>query len=331
MNILITGCAGLLGSRMASWILDNHKEAVVIGIDDFSGGYYENVDTRVHKVYPTDLSNSLGNDLDLIFSTHNFDVVYHFAAYAAEGLSPFIRKYNYQNNLISTANIVNCCVNYDIKKLVFTSSMAVYGRQDPPFKETMDRIPIDPYGVAKASCEMDIEIANEQHGLNYTIIRPHNVYGINQNIWDRYRNVLGIWMNQRLNNNPLTIFGDGSQTRAFSYIDDCLEPMWNALELGESNGEIINLGGTNETSILKACDTLIDVMGGGDKEFLEPRHEVKEAWSTYQKSVDILGYKDNTSLIDGLGAMWNWAKNQPKRKVKNMNYEITKGLYGYWK
>ena len=330
MNVLITGCAGLLGSRMLDWIVDNQHDVQVIGVDDLSGGYMDNVNPGIHRFHEADLSED-SDYVNEIFEKYQPDLVYHFAAYAAEGLSPFIRRYNYKNNLLSTAAVINNCITHNVSRLVFTSSMAVYGDQEAPFEETLERKPIDPYGIAKAACEADIEIASHQHGLDYTIIRPHNVYGRKQNIWDRYRNVLGIWMNQHLNGKPLTIFGDGTQKRAFSCIDDCLRPMWKAGISSETSGEIINLGATEEISILEACDTLINVMGGGEKVFLEGRHEVSEAWSSYQKSVDILDYKDNTTLHEGLSDMWAWAKTQPRRQVKNMDYEVEKGIYAFWK
>ena len=245
-TILITGVAGLLGSRFSEWIIANKKEFNVVGIDDLSGGYIENVPKEV-KFYQMDCCNQ---ELSEIFDEHKPTYVYHFAAYAAEGLSPFIRTYNYTNNLLSTANIVNNCINHDVKRLVFTSTMAVYGHgEGGVFHEEMLRNPIDPYGVAKAACERDIEIASEQHGLDYCIIRPHNVYGKNQNIWDKYRNVLGIWMYYHLNGQPLSIFGDGSQVRAFSYIDDSLEPLWNAAVSKAASKEIINLGGVKDSDI----------------------------------------------------------------------------------
>ena len=218
-KVLITGVAGLLGSRLADWILKNKPEYEVVGIDDLSGGYYENVDSRV-DFWNLNLSKDT-NSLSRCFNSNEFDYVFHFAAYAAEGLSPFIRTFNYDNNLRATAAIVNECIKHDIKRLVFTSTMAVYGHGEGGiFHEDMRRNPIDPYGIAKMACERDIEVANEQHGLDYCIIRPHNVYGAKQNIWDKYRNVLGIWMYYILNDQPITIFGDGSQRRAFSYIDD---------------------------------------------------------------------------------------------------------------
>lgn len=328
MKVLITGVAGLLGSRMASWILDNIPECEVFGVDDLSGGYIENIDSRV-KFNKVDCAD---DEFEKIFASIKPDYVYHFAAYAAEGLSSFIRKYNYRNNLLSTANIVNCCINNNTKRLIFTSSMAVYGKQTPPFDERLERKPIDPYGIAKAACERDIEIAGEQHGLDWCIIRPHNVYGLNQNIWDKYRNVLGIWMYKHLRGLPLTIYGTGEQTRAFSYIDDCLFPLWKAAVSEKASKQIINLGGTQEYSINQAADILIDVMGGGEKIYLEQRHEVLHAWSTWQKSVDLLDYVDTISLKQGLTTMWEWAKKQPDRgQFKWKNYEVEKGIYSYWK
>ena len=204
MNILITGVAGLLGSRLADWILENDPDVTVIGVDNFSGGYAVNINSRV-KFYKLDLIRDSISDL---FQKYDIDYVFHFAAYAAEGLSPFIRAFNYDNNLKSTARIVNQCIEHDVKRLIFTSSMAVYGHgEDLAFDEKQTPCPIDPYGVAKYACEMDIKIAGEQHGLDWCIIRPHNVYGAKQNIWDKYRNVLGIWMYQHLNGKPMTIFG----------------------------------------------------------------------------------------------------------------------------
>ena len=329
MKVLITGVAGLLGSRLADWIIENKPEVTVIGVDDLSGGYEENINPKV-KFWQMDLVN---HPIENIFESHDIDYVFHFAAYAAEGLSPFIRCYNYDNNLKATAKIVNECIKHNVKRLVFTSTLAVYGHGDGGiFDESQQQAPIDPYGVAKYGCEMDIQIAGEQHGLDWCIIRPHNVYGIKQNIWDKYRNVLGIWMFQYLNGEKLTIFGDGEQTRAFSYIDDSLEPLWNSAVKKESSKQIINLGGIKEVSIKDACNTLIKIMGGGEISFEEERHEVKHSIPTWEKSVEILGFKHKTDLEEGLTKMWEWAKKQQMReRFVWPSYELEKGIYSYWK
>ena len=328
-NVVITGVAGLLGSRLADWIIENQPEFQVIGIDDLSGGFKENVNPAV-KFYAHDL---VTGDINQIFRDNKIDYVFHFAAYAAEGLSPFIRSFNYDNNLKATARLINECIKHDVKRLIFTSSLAVYGHGfGGIFDEKQQQAPIDPYGVAKYACEMDIQIAGEQHGLDWCIIRPHNVYGIKQNIWDKYRNVLGIWMYHHLNGLDMTIFGDCEQTRAFSFIDDSLEPLWNAAIKPEASKEIINLGGIEEISIKKASNILREVIGGGNVIHLEPRHEVKHSIPTYQKSIDILGFKHKTNLEEGLMRMWDWAQLQPMRKrFVWPSYELDKGIYSFWK
>ncbi len=326
-KVLITGVAGLLGSRLADWIIEN-TDGEVVGIDDLSGGYIENVNSEV-TFYK---KNLVTDDIEDLFDKYDFDIVYHFAAYAAEGLSPFIRQFNYENNLVTTSRIINQCITHDINRLVFTSTMAVYGHGNPPFDERDLPQPIDPYGVAKYACEMDIKIAGEQHGLDWCIIRPHNVYGEKQNIWDRYRNVLGIWMYQCMNGDDMTIFGDGEQTRAFSFIDDTLEPMWKVGIQDNCSKEIINIGGTKFYTIKEANNILREVIDAGDIVHLEPRHEVKDAHPTWQKSVELLGYEDKTTLYDGLKQMWDWAQKQPMRdRFVWGEYEIDKGIYEYWK
>jgi UDP-glucose 4-epimerase len=329
MKILITGVAGLLGSRLADWIIENKPEVHVIGVDDLSGGYLENINPKVELWQ----MNLVEHPIENIFEFHKIDYVFHFAAYAAEGLSPFIRCYNYDNNLKATAKIVNECIKHDVKRLVFTSTLAVYGHGDGGiFNETQVPKPIDPYGVAKYGCEMDIQIAGEQHGLDWCIIRPHNVYGVKQNIWDKYRNVLGIWMFQHLNGEDLTIFGDGEQTRAFSFIDDSLEPLWNSAVRKEASKEIINLGGVEEISINEASSVLLQVLGKGTRTYLEPRHEVKHSIPTFQKSIDLLGFEHKTDLVEGLTQMWEWAKVQPMReRFVWPEYELDKGIYSFWK
>ena len=137
---------------------------------------------------------------------------------------------------------------------------------------------------------------------------------------------------------PLTIFGDGNQKRAWSCIDDCLEPMWKSAFIPKASKEIINLGGIEFTTINQACKEVREVIGGGDIEkmppiaFEEARHEVKNAYPTWRKSEKILGFEHTTSLKDGLTEMWAWAQTQPNRKrFVWENYELEKGIYSFWK
>lgn len=327
-SVLITGVAGLIGSNFARYLIDN-KDVEVIGIDNFSGGQKEFVPDGI-IFYQTDLLDY--DQVSKIFDQHQINYIYHFAAYAAEGLSPFMRVFNYRTNLLTTTNLINNAIKHKVKRFVFTSSMAVYGRGDPPFDENDDPSPIDPYGISKLACELDLKVAGEQHGLDWCVIRPHNVYGPQQNIWDMYRNVLGIWIYKLLNKEKLTIYSDGTQERAFSYIDDILEPLWNAGISPKASRQIINLGGIHHSQLKDVANILIDIAGYGEVVHLEPRHEVKYAYSTYQKSVDLLGFEHKTNIRDGLTKMWKWAQKEPMRdRIKWINYELTDGLYSYWK
>lgn len=331
MDILITGVAGMIGSKMAQYILDNYPEHRVIGIDSMFGGYEENIPYGV-DFYKLDLADA---DIKFIFEKYNIELVYHFAAYAAEGLSPFIRKFNYSNNVLSTVNIINECINFNVRRLVYTSSMSVYGHGNRSVKlitEDTPCNPIDPYGVSKYTAEMDIKIAGEQHGLDWCIIRPHNVFGENQNIWDKYRNVLGIWMNKALLDEPFLIYGDGEQMRAFSYIDNILPGLWKAGNDKQCSKQIINLGGMKAFTINDAAKIVADITGTNKIKHVEGRYEAKYSIPTYDKSVKLLGYDDTVSFEEGLKRMWEWAKKQPKRQqYKWPEYEINKGIYSYWR
>ena len=327
MNILITGVAGLVGSNLADWIVTNTGHRV-IGVDDLSGGYREYVNDLV---YFYDY-NILNDDIEKLFESYYIDGIFHLAAFAAEGLSPFMRQFNYMNNIVATSKLVTLAIKYELRKFVFASSMAVYGDKTVPFKEWDPIKPTDPYGIAKMACEMDIQLAGEQHGLDWSIVRLHNVYGEKQNIWDKYRNVFGIWMIQHLNGKPITIFGDGTQRRAFTYIGDIVEPLWKAGVNEKSSKIAINLGGIIDVSIREAAEILIEVMGGGEIVELEQRREVHTAYTTYSKSVKFLDFEHKTDLKEGLTKMWEWAKQQPSREQFVWdNYELDKDIYEFWK
>ena len=225
-KILITGTAGLLGANFSRYLLKKNYE--VLGIDDLSGGYKEFLPEHPRfTFFHFNLEDK--NKLKSVFESYKPSTVFHFAAYAAEGLSPFIRNFNYKNNILASANVINECINYDCK-LIFTSSMAVYGNQNPPFTEAMTLTPIDPYGIAKMAEEQDIKQAQDQFGLRYSIVRPHNVVGIYQNIWDKYRNVIGIFIRRVLQGEDILVYGDGEQTRAFSDIEYYMEPFLKLID-----------------------------------------------------------------------------------------------------
>ena len=329
MKIFVTGCAGLLGANYTRHLLANGHE--VIGIDDLSGGYKAFV-TKGENFSFVKLNLERRKKIVELFEEHKPEVLVHFAAYAAEGLSPFIRNYNYRNNLICSANLINECIKHDTK-FIFTSSMAVYGEQEPPFTEDKRPQPIDPYGIAKYAVECDLKLAHEQFGLRYNIVRPHNVLGIYQNIWDKYRNVIGIFIRKTLNGQPILVYGDGEQTRAFSDIQYYMEPFDRLLT--EYDGETFNIGADKYFTLNEVAEAVQKV---GKKygyevpiEHGEPRHEVKHAYCDHTKAKSMLQFSDGTNLDDLIESMFVWAMKQPNRKVKNMEYEVTKDIYDYWR
>lgn len=334
-TILITGVAGLLGYNFATWLL-NHTNHRVVGIDamyDWGNDNKVSPNDR-YKFHQLDLTKH-HKELDRIVKQNNVKIIYHFASYAAEGLSPFMRRFNYMQNTVASANVINTAIKYDCK-LVFTSSMSVYGcgqgMYPYNFKETDRPSPIDPYAIAKYGIEQDLSVAANQHGLKWVIIRPHNVFGIGQNVNDKYRNVLGIWMHQAIAGEPLTIYGDGEQERAFTYIDNILEPLY-AVSDPRYDYEIINLGGIKSMTLNDACEVVKKVTGYDNIIHLEARHEVKRAVPDPTHSIELFGYMDKVSFEEGIRRMWEWVKQE--NKVTDWyvwdEFELDKGIYSYWK
>lgn len=327
-KVLITGVGGLIGSHMADHLLK--RGYFVHGIDNLSGGYIDNVPVGA-MFYEADLRNR--DYLGELFDKIRPDYVYHFAAYAAEGLSPFIRHFNYSNNLLCSVNVINECVKHEVKKLIFTSSMAVYGGQIPPFKETQRPEPEDPYGIAKYAVEMDLAQAHKQFGLKYNIVRPHNVIGIRQNIWDKYRNVIGIWIRRVLRGESIIIFGDGFQKRAFSDVEYCLEPMEKLMDSWDN--EVFNIGSDKEFTLREVAGMVSKVAKEFEfspkTEYAEERNEVKYAYCNHDKAKSLLKFRDKTNLLATIREMFIWAMKQEDRVVKQMEYEVDKGIYSYWK
>src|SRR3954469_15647167 len=184
-RILVTGGCGFIGSHVAEQLLTRGHTVTVL--DDLSGGFVENLVDGIKFVR----GNITDRDLiDRLFAEGRFEYVYHLAAYAAEGLSPFIKRFNYNNNLIGSVTLINAAINHEVKCFVFTSSIAVYGSNpDLPLREESDARPDDSYGVAKLAVELELRTCKRLFDLDYIIFRPHNVYGERQNIGDKYRNV----------------------------------------------------------------------------------------------------------------------------------------------
>lgn len=327
-SVLVTGAAGFIGSHVVDALLARGHR--VVGLDDLSGGFRGNVNERAAFVEGSILDVGL---VDRLFDEHRFAYVFHLAAYAAEGLSHFIRRFNYQNNLLGSINLINAAVRHEVRCFVFTSSMAVYGGATPPVTEDMPRAPEDPYGVAKAAVEQDLRAARAMFGLRYVIIRPHNVYGERQNIGDRYRNVVGIFMNRIMRGEPIGIFGDGTQTRAFSYIADVAPVIAQVIERPEAYDHIFNIGADHPVTINELGEAVSQAMGVPFRpHYMPARFEVKHMYPSHDKARALLGFEARVRLEDGLRAMAAWVKRVGVRSSRRFDgIELERNLPPVWR
>lgn len=331
VNVLVTGGAGFIGSHVAKWLVKAGYRVVVL--DDLSGGFVENIPEGAEFVKGSVQDVSL---VDALFAKEKFTYVFHLAAYAAEGLSHFIKNFNYQNNLVGSVNLVNAAVNTGtVKCFVFTSSIAVYGRNQTPMIEELMPMPEDPYGISKYAMELDLKETREMFGMNYVIFRPHNVYGEHQNIGDPYRNVIGIFMRQILTGKPLTIFGDGEQVRAFSYIDDVAPIIAACIERPDTWNQVYNIGADKPWTVNELATTVCKAMGAEASaiQHLDARNEVVTAYSNHEKVKRVFGdLIHNVPLSEGIAKMAAWVKTlktvpEPKRFG---HIEVLKNLPPSW-
>jgi UDP-glucose 4-epimerase len=324
---LVTGGAGFMGSHVAEHLLRMGHDVVVI--DDLSGGFRENVPPGATFVQGSVTDHDFVNRL---FERHSFDYVYHLAAYAAEGLSHFIKRFNYNNNLIGSVNLVNASVNCNVKCLVFTSSIAVYGAGQSPMSESMIPVPEDSYGISKLAVEQELRVSHEMFGLDYIIFRPHNVYGERQNIGDRYRNVVGIFMNQLLRGEPMTIFGDGSQERAFTHIDDVAPTIARSVDCPGARNQVFNVGADVPHTVNALAQVVAEAMGARCQvAHLPERNEVKIAYSDHSKAERVFGKHEIKSLREGVAAMAEWVRKHGARESNIFEgIEIEKHMPASW-
>lgn len=328
-SVLVTGGAGFIGSHVADALLGHGHRVTVL--DDLSGGARENVPSQATFVR-ADITDA--EAVDRLFEAGRFDYVFHLAAYAAEGLSHFIRRYNYRNNVIGSVTLVNAAVNTGVKGFVFTSSIAVYGGAAAVHvSEDAVARPEDPYGIAKLAVEQDLAAAHEMFGLDYLVFRPHNVYGPRQNIADRYRNVVGIFMNQILRGEPMTIFGDGTQTRAFSYIDDVAPLIAESIGCDAAWNHAFNIGADTPYTLNELAAAVAEAMGVEPRiTHLEARSEVLHARSSHARLAEVFGRRPQTTLPDGLARMADWVRDHGARATPRFEaIEVPKNLPPSWR
>ena len=315
MKIYITGIAGFLGSHLAKKLRNLGHE--VSGNDNLLLGEVENLPKNI-KFNKTDCNNYD----EMVKNLKGFDIVYHCAATAHEGLSVFSPNFITKNIYQASISVITASLVNQVKKFVFCSSMARYGAQQTPFTEDRKTKPEDPYGIAKVATEDTLKQLCEVHGMDYNIAIPHNIVGPNQKYDDPFRNVMSIFINRNLQGKPSIIYGDGMQKRCFSYIDDvifCLEKL--ALDRNISK-ETINIGPDEETTTVLELSRLVANETGfnGDPIFVKDRpKEIKDASCSSDKARKLLGYNTKTSLKESVKLTKEFIE---KRGTKKFNYNL---------
>lgn len=304
-KILVTGAAGFMGSWIAE-DLAGLKNATITGVDAAPLTRYGSSRPPFEFIRGDLRERAFVVALAKKIKPHT---LLHLASNAREGASQFQPYSSTSNNMAAYANILEQCIRHGMRKVVLYSTMAVYGDQKPPFEESMPRKPVDVYAVNKAAMEEMTEILSGVHGFVRTIVRPHNVYGEWQNLQDRYRNVIAIFMNSIMHGEPVCIHGDGEQKRAFSYILDSL-PCYRRVAIDDFDGEIFNVGSKAEQSINEVAERTIRAMGKKKWKIVHTTArpiEVKHAWCTTAKSERMLGYRETHSISQGIERMARWA------------------------
>ena len=315
MKIFITGVAGFLGSHLADvWLAEGHE---VIGIDNLIGGELDNVSSGVsfHQVDCNDFEH-------VRRISKGCEIFYHCAATAYEGLSVFSPWFVTQNIVSASVSIFSAAVANRARRIVNCSSMARYGALQPPFREDSICRPQDPYGIGKLAAEDILKNLCETHGVEYVIAVPHNIIGPRQKYDDPFRNVASIMINLMMQGRQPVIYGDGSQERCFSYIDDCLYCLKEMATRPEVAGETINIGPDEE---IVTINHLANTIANQLRFNLNPIHlpdrpkEVKHAICSSDKARDLLNYKTTVSLDEGIAQMIDFIEN---RGVRDFKYHI---------
>ena len=315
--------AGFLGSHLAEKLSElNHQ---VIGVDNMSGGYKDNVPKNI-KFFNFDCC-----DLKKMTEVmKGVEIVYHCAATAHEGLSVFSPFEITKNNYLASVSVFTAAISNKVKRIIFCSSMARYGDQKTPFTEDMNPKPIDPYAISKVAAENVLTNLCELNNIEWVIAVPHNIIGPRQKYDDPFRNVVSIMINRILQNKAPIIYGNGEQTRCFSYIDDCLSCLLPMLDQKNLNKQIINIGPDEEfVTINEVSEICSNVTGSNLKPIYKkdrPR-EVKHASCSADKARKLLNYKTKTDLKNGIIKTFDYIKQRGAKPFDyNINLEIKNEL-----
>jgi UDP-glucose 4-epimerase len=312
---LVTGGAGFIGSHLTTALVRQGHEVVVF--DDLSGGVRSRVDDGARFIHGSVVDETA---VSTLFASTRFDGVFHLAAFAAEGISHAVKGLNYATNMIGSVHVINACLNSGVGFLGFASSVAVYGNGRLPMRESDEPNPVDSYGNAKLAVERELAITMQLQGLPFFALRLHNVYGEWQNMRDPYRNAVAIFLNQVLRDEPITVYGDGQQVRAFTYVGDIVDMFRVAAERPQVWGNVLNVGASAATSVLDLAHAVRAAMGVPQHPIvhLPERHEVRQAYTDSSKARRLLGEWPETSLHDGLAGTAIWARAHGPAELRSL-------------
>ena len=301
-NILITGGLGFIGSHITNKLIENNEITIIDNLSTGKLDYLNNPDHENLTLIKKDL-----NSLDLTANLKNIDYVFHLAAMASVPLSVDNPVLCNQVNVDSTVKLLKAAINNNVKKIVFSSSSAVYGQNmNMPLKESEPLMPTSPYAASKASCELYLKSFYDSYGLNYTILRYFNVFGPRQDKNSQYAAVIPNFISALLENEPVEIYGDGEQTRDFVYVKDIVAANIKACE-SDYNG-ILNVASGRRISI----NELYEIIKSTLKSDLEPNYLPPRAGDIKHSLADVsnmdrIGLEiDSKNFSKNLQETTNW-------------------------
>jgi UDP-glucose 4-epimerase len=304
-SYLVTGGAGFVGSHLCEELLGRGHGVVVL--DDLSGGVRERVMPGAEFIHGSVTEPAT---VDTLFAQRHFDGVFHLAAFTAEAISHAVKRHNYETNLMGSVNLINAALRTGVGFFGFASSVGVYGHGPTPMRESDVPEPADSYGLVKLMVERELDITMRYHGLPYTAFRMHNIYGEWQNMRDPYRNAVAIFLNQIMRGEPITVYGDGQQVRAFTYIKDIVTVLADAAQLPPAWGQAFNVGASKTNTVMELVQQVTAAMGVPEHpvQSLPSRNEVMVAYTDTSLAASVFGERAETPLEEGLARTVAWAR-----------------------
>ena len=311
-RVLVTGGAGFIGSHLADRLLADGFAVTVL--DNLTTGVRERVPAAASFVEGDVADGELVAD---VFANERFDSVFHVAGQASIKLSFARPETDLATNVLGTVNVLHGCIESGVPRLLHASSMTVYGEPDRiPTPEDVPCVPVSYYGVTKYAAERYVQIAGDRHDLDLAVtsLRMFNVFGPRQSITNPYQGVLAIFIGNVLRGDPITIHGDGLQTRDFVFVGDVVDAWMRVLDAPNAVGAVLNVGSGRETSVNELADAVLHTCGESRSTW-EVRFEDAQLGDQRRAAADTralerLGWTSTTSIGEGMAQTMSWAREE---------------------